>query len=141
MAGPDEGQLSAVLAAIPAGEARSRIVYEGAVPPAAAQERLSRASVLVLPSVDEPFPMVVLEALAVGTPVVVTDSCHIAATLQATGAAWITDGSPDQLADAVSGLLGDPALADQQRDAGRRLVSERFSIGAVTEQLMKLYIE
>jgi glycosyltransferase involved in cell wall biosynthesis len=85
--------------------------------------------------------MVVLEALAVGTPVVATDRCHIAPELQAAGAARITDGSPAQLADAVAGLLDDPALVRQQRDAGRRLVSERYSIAAVTEQLLKLYAE
>jgi glycosyltransferase involved in cell wall biosynthesis len=139
LVGPDEGQLTAVRAAIAAGGDGARIGYEGAVPPSAVAERIARAKVLVLPSVDEPFPMVVLEAMAVGTPVVTTDSCHIAPDLRAAGAAWITDGSPAGLADAVAALLSDEERAGRQREAGHGLVTDEFSIDAVTRRLLRIY--
>ncbi|MCZ0970952.1 glycosyltransferase [Streptomyces albulus] len=43
------------------------VAYGGTLDHDAAVRRLARATVYVLPSVDEPFPMGVLEALAVGT--------------------------------------------------------------------------
>jgi glycosyltransferase involved in cell wall biosynthesis len=139
LVGPDEGQLAAVRAAIAAAGDGAQIGYEGAVPPSAVAERIARAKVLVLPSVDEPFPMVVLEAMAVGTPVVTTDSCHIAPDLRAAGAAWITDGSPAGLADAVAALRSDDERAGRQREAGRGLVTDEFSIDAVTRRLLRIY--
>jgi glycosyltransferase involved in cell wall biosynthesis len=139
LVGADEGQLAPVLTAIAEGEGRELISYEGAVPPSLAAERLARAKVLVLPSVDEPFPMVVLESMAVGTPVVVTSSCHIADRLRAAGAAWVSDGSPADLADAVWTLLAEEAVARRQRAAARRLAAEEFSIGAVMRVLLNVY--
>ena len=41
----------------------------------------SKSKLLVLPSENEPFPMIVLESLAVGTPVLVMPSCGISHVL------------------------------------------------------------
>ncbi|MFF8970193.1 glycosyltransferase [Streptomyces sp. NPDC014995] len=137
--GADEGSLPAVNRLVADRGLTDVVSYGGALEHSAALEAYRRATVYVLPSVHEPFPMTVLEALAEGTPVVCTDSSGIAAELARREAALVTDGSPEALADAVSLLLADEALRGQLVDAGRRAIDEVFSIRAVVDQLEGVY--
>ncbi|GAA3655638.1 glycosyltransferase [Streptomyces chitinivorans] len=137
--GADEGRLTPVRRLIAEEGLREAVEYGGPLNHAAAVRRISRATVYVLPSVDEPFPMSVLEALAAGTPVVCTDSCGIAGELERRGAALVTDGSPGALAGAVLSLLEDRSLRERTAAAGRAAVRERFSVAAVADRLERLY--
>lgn len=84
---------------------------------------MARASVLVLPSVEDGFGMVMAEAMACGTPVIATTN---------TGAADLfTDGvegfivpirDPDALADRLVRMAGDPALTAAMGNAARERV-------------------
>ncbi|MFI1044511.1 glycosyltransferase [Streptomyces griseoruber] len=139
--GADEGSLPAVRRLIEDRGIGHVVSYGGALDHAAALAAYRRAAVYVLPSVQEPFPMTVLEALAEGTPVVCTDSNGIAAELARRQAALVTDGSPEALADAVGRLLADPELRHRLAEAGRRAIDEVFSIRAVVDRLEKLYRE
>lgn len=139
--GADEGSLPAVRGLITERGLERRVSYEGPLPHDAALTLLAGAGVYVLPSVHEPFPMSLLEALAAGTPVVATSSCGIAATLAATGAALITDGSPQALAHAVARLLEDPALRARTVEAGHRAVATTFSLSAVADRLTAHYAD
>ncbi|GAA4891817.1 glycosyltransferase [Streptomyces coeruleoprunus] len=137
--GADEGSLPEVLRLIAAHGLEDVVSYGGALAPAEAVRAQAEAAVYVLPSVDEPFPMTVLQALSVGTPVVCTDSCGIAEELAHRGAAAVTDGSPAALADAVCELLTDEERRHALVAAGHRAVEERFSIRAVTDRLEEIY--
>ncbi|GGO80104.1 glycosyltransferase [Wenjunlia tyrosinilytica] len=137
--GSDEGSLPAVLRLIEERGVGGTVVYGGALDHTAAVARTAAADVYVLPSVNEPFPMSVLEALAVGTPVVCTSSCGIAAELDHRGAALVTDGTPRALADAVRTLLTDDKLRRSLTEAGHRAVKEAFSVQAVADRLENLY--
>lgn len=137
--GADEGSLPGVRRLIGDRGIGDVVSYGGALDHAAALEAYRRAAVYVLPSVQEPFPMTVLEALAEGTPVVCTESSGIAAELAARQAALVTDGSPGALADAVGRLLADAELRERLAEAGRRAIDEVFSIRAVVDRLEKLY--
>ncbi len=135
LVGPDDGALAPALAAAPPG----LVAYEGALPYDAVAGRVARASVYVLPSVLETFPMGLLEAMALGVPTVSTTSCGLAGPIADADAGIVTDGSPAALADAVQLLLDDPDRAATVRDNGRRLVEERFSIGSVVDRLEEVY--
>ncbi|MEU6328291.1 glycosyltransferase [Streptomyces sp. NPDC047049] len=137
--GSDEGRLAEVRRLIAEEGLGEVVTYGGALDHDAAVRRTARATVYVLPSVDEPFPMSVLESLAVGTPVVCTDSCGIAPALQRREAAVVTDGSPEALADAVLQLLEDHPLRERVVRAGRQAVEEEFSLAAVADRLAELY--
>ncbi|GGV63766.1 MULTISPECIES: glycosyltransferase [Streptomyces] len=136
--GPDDGSLPAVRRLIdraPDGVIR----YGGPLHPDAARRAYREAAVHVLTSVNEPFGMTLIEALAAGTPVVCTDTCGIAEELERRGAALVTDGSPAALAAAVCRLLGDDELWTRTARAGRRVVEELYSIGAVADRLEEIY--
>ncbi|MDX6222851.1 MAG: hypothetical protein QOD91_1905, partial [Frankiales bacterium] len=137
--GPDEGDLAEFLAFVESKGRSDRVRYEGAIEPARVRERMARATVYVLPSVDEPFGMTVVEALSVGTPTVVTDSCGIGADLAARGAVTVSPPAASQLADAVYALLTDPAKRQAMGEAGRQAVRDAYGIEAVVDQLEAAY--
>lgn len=139
VAGPDEGELSRiadllVMAGSPAG-----IRYVGAVPPAETRELLRTASLYVLPSVGEVFPMTVLEALAVGTPVVVTSENGLAGELIQAGAALVIEPTADALAEAIRDVIEDNTARIALAERGLAAVRERFSSRAVAERLVEIY--
>ena len=102
LVGPDEGEGAALRAAL---KGDSRISWEGALAPAAIPRRMAAASVYVLPSVREPYPMSVLEAMSVGLPVVVTDDCGLAPLVERTHCGIVTDPEVPALAAAVESIL------------------------------------
>jgi glycosyltransferase involved in cell wall biosynthesis len=93
----------------------------------------------VLPSVDEPYPMSVLEALSLGLPVVITSSCGLAPLVQESNAGFVTDGTIEALRAAVDRLLGDPALRESMSASARELASTRLSMATVTDTLEDIY--
>jgi glycosyltransferase involved in cell wall biosynthesis len=137
--GPDEGDLVPMRAAITALGLSERVFYEGPLAAADVAGRLARADVFVLPSVDEPFAMTILEALSLGVPTVVTDTCRIADDLRSRGAALVTDGSPRCLAEAVERVLCDSSTARSLARAAQLAVQEQYSIGAVVDRLEAIY--
>ncbi len=137
--GPDEGCLGRTRELARRLGLEGVVAFGGALDHAGALRALAAAAVYVLPSVDEPFPMSVLEALATGTPVVCTDRCGIAADLAGRGAAVVTDGTPRALADAVRALVSDPRHRAEVVAAGHRAVREVFSVTAVADRLEELY--
>ena len=80
---------------------------------------MAAAYAYVLPSVDEPFPMTVLEAMAAGKPVIVTDSNGLAGAVRDYGAGIVVPGDSAQaLVEAMQRLVSEPTLAE--RMAGTR---------------------
>lgn len=139
--GADEGMLPAVEELITARGLRGRVGYDGPLSHAEALDLIAEAAVYVLPSLDELFPMSLLEALAAGTPSVATRKCGIGAMLEETGAAMITDGSAEEIADAIARLLEDPLLRARTVAAGRRAVETTFSLSAIADRLTEHYAD
>jgi glycosyltransferase involved in cell wall biosynthesis len=137
--GPDEGELTTVRDSISQRVLEGVLRYEGALDYHAVLTRMRQADVYVLPSMHEPFPMSLLEALALGLPSVCTDSCDIAAPLRDYGAAIVTDGSVTALADAVQAILTDDGLRSELSRNARKVVTELFSIDAVGNRLERTY--
>ena len=116
-----------------------RIRWEGPVGMSGAAERMRRATVYVLPSVDEPYPMSVLEAMSVGLPVVVTDTCGLASFVRDHDAGLVTDDTVESLADALRILLADPGRAAAMGARGRNAVRSERSMAAIAQRLEAFY--
>ena len=139
VAGPDEGDLTGVRRLIDEAGSPSGIRYFGAVPPAETSDRLRGAALYVLPSVGEVFPMTVLEALAVGTPAVITTANGLAAELAEAEAAVVVPPTVDALADAMQAVLTDAGARRALAERGLSAARQRFSSRAVAERLIEVY--
>jgi glycosyltransferase involved in cell wall biosynthesis len=136
LVGPDEGEGAAVRAAI-GGE--PRISWEGALPPAAIPRRMAEASVYVLPSEREPYPMSVLEAMSVGLPVVISADCGLAPLVEQAGCGVVTDGKAPAFVAAVRSILTDELAARAMGKRARETALSDFGMHAVGGQLIDIY--
>lgn len=83
---------------------------------------LARADIAALLSASEGLPMSALEAMACGTPVVLSEGCHIP---EADGRAGIVvNGHPEQAAAAIVALLGDRGLRLRLSEGARAFAHE-----------------
>lgn len=136
--GPDEGALVEVEHAIATSD-NSRVQYEGPLAPTLTLDRMRKSCVFVLPSVNEPFPMAVLEAMSVGLPVVVTESCGLAGVVRESGAGIVVDHSSRSLHDGVRRLLEDHELRAAAGQRALEVSQSRFAMAAIAEKLRAEY--
>lgn len=139
LVGPDEGEGEAVTRAIQQAGLGERIRWVGAMPPSETLSAMADARVYVLPAVDEVFPMSILESFSAGTPVVTTSSLGIAADCERHGAALITDGSPDQLAEATYRAHQNRETADALRGGALAYIRSELDVRAVARDLVSEY--
>jgi glycosyltransferase involved in cell wall biosynthesis len=106
-----------------------------------AREALRQGNVLVVPSLAESLPYVVLEGTAAGRQVIATSVGGIAEMYGPTAGSLVPPGNPGPLGAAMQRALDDPQGA--QREAAERLafVRPRFSIAHMTDQIEALYRE
>jgi phosphatidylinositol alpha-1,6-mannosyltransferase len=88
------------------------------------------------------LPLVLIEAMALGVPLVVADRPPLSEILgdPKTGLAVPPD-DPEALAVAVRGLLASPDRLERARAAARRSARERFDITSVSHKYEDLYAE
>lgn len=120
-------------------ELENRVVFAGSVSSEAVAREFINSAVYVLPSINEPFPMSVLQALSLGVPTLVTDTCFIAPMLNEYGAALVSSPAPEALADSIQELLCNEELAKRLCENGRRLFKEELNIERVAQQLENYY--
>jgi glycosyltransferase involved in cell wall biosynthesis len=118
-----------------------KIKFIGLVTGARKWALLRQADMLLLPSYSENFGMVVLEAMAVGCPVVVTREVGLAAAVSASGAGLVVEGDPQPLGMAITSLKNDESLRREMGEAGRKVAIEQFSWTGVAAEMEKLYAE
>jgi glycosyltransferase involved in cell wall biosynthesis len=93
----------------------------------------------VLPSLSENFGNVVLEAMAVEMPVIVTPEVGLAADVESAGAGIVTSNAPDALAAAIRQLLSDSDARAAMGKRGRELVRSRFTWDRVAAEMEQHY--
>jgi glycosyltransferase involved in cell wall biosynthesis len=104
------------------------------------ERELAEATVYVLPSYAEGLPMGVLEAMAVGTPVVATAVGGIPDAIEnGVEGCLVPPGDARALADRIMRLLGSPELRMNVAAAAQKKVREQFSAEVVLSQVEALY--
>jgi glycosyltransferase involved in cell wall biosynthesis len=113
------------------------IVFHGGASDEEYREVLSRATALVSASRDEGFGIPLVEAMSVGTPVVVSD-IPIFREIGGDAALYFDSSSPEDLAAAVR-MLEDPATLRARSEAARERHSE-FSWETSADALLELLL-
>jgi glycosyltransferase involved in cell wall biosynthesis len=141
MAGPDEGMASAVRDSIDYHSLAKRFTFLGSQTPKQVKELFGEATIYVLPAIDEPFPMTVIEAMSAATPVVITTSCGLADMVTEYEAGIVCAPDVAELATAVEQLLDDPIARARMGRNGRELITCELSIETVVDSLESVYTD
>lgn len=141
-AGPLE---AALRARVVASGLHGKVRFHGALSEDAVAERLAAADALVLPSIVAPnremegIPVAIMEALAVGLPVIGTSLSGLPELLRQDATCLLaTPGDPTSLAAALRSLLDDHGAARRRARAGRALVEAEFDIDQTVSRMLSL---
>jgi glycosyltransferase involved in cell wall biosynthesis len=116
-----------------------RVHLLGAVSEKRVIAEIEGAHLFCLASKAEPLGVAIMEAMALGVPVVVTGAGGVPELVDdGTDGVLVPAGEPMAMADAVVALAHDPERARRLGDAGRRKVVESFGSGRSAEVLVRM---
>lgn len=130
--GPLRAEVHAMFAGLPPG----RVTWLGQISREAVAALLARSRVYVWPGYGEAYGLAYLEAQAAGLPVVALRVAGVPEVVSdgATGV-LVAEGQAAAFADAIHGLLQDPARAAAMGQAARQRVRTRHSFGVAAARL------
>jgi len=103
-------------------------------------DAIEAATVVCVPSEQESFGRIYVEAWSKGKPVVATRIPAVSEVVTDGESGLLIDpGSVDQLARALERLVGDPALSERLGKRGRSEVASRFNWPAVVRRVESVY--
>ena len=118
------------------------VYFEGSVSESALLQYYAACDVFVLPSVtrQEAFGLVLVEALALGKPVVSTNFSGMPYIVDSAGL-LVEPRNPVALKDAMAKILSDGNLARELGEKGRKRVEDVFSREVVCERVLGVFKE
>jgi len=110
-----------------------RIRYVGEVDDIQKNELLGKSAALLFPvEWDEPFGIVMPEALACGTPVIAYDKGAVSEVIENGVSGYVCNDKEEMVA-----AVGE--IGNLNREVCRRIAKERFSADVITEKYVRLY--
>jgi glycosyltransferase involved in cell wall biosynthesis len=139
LAGNDEQDLLPGLRArIADQDLTGRFIAPGILTGERKLDLLARADLFVLPSVGEGMSMATLEALASGTPAIISRECNMPIVAEA-GAGAVVGRSATEFGDALSRFLADPAMLEAAKERAYVLARDHFGWAPILDRLEAIY--
>lgn len=132
--GPDEKHLKRVARKL---GLTSNVVFSGPQP---ARTAFSRARCVVVPSLAESFPYIVLEAAAAQMPIIATNAGGIPEMVGDIPMPLIPPGEVDALASQLRAFLADPKPFLRRAAELQRHIAQQFTVEAMTRDVVDFYI-
>jgi len=139
IAGPDCGILSRLKELSSKLKIEKNIIFTGALSEKDKYAAIASSEALILPSSFEAQGLVLLEAQALGKPVVATRQGGIPYFIKDdVNGILIEYGKPAQIAGALKKILGDKSLARRLGEAGRNM-AKKFTWDRIAERIFSIY--
>lgn len=134
------GDIAGCTERVAAAGLADRVQFLGWVEQARSADLLANADVMVLPSYFEGLPLVILEALGAGTPVVTTSVGAIPQFIEHDQIALVIEpGDRAALSESLRRLVADSGLRQRLGDTGRSAYETTFSLQVFRTNLLKIY--
>lgn len=135
--GPERERLNSVLKEIDIGDRIEMLGFQKNV-----ASLLKSLDLYVHPSINEPFGIAILEAMAAGKCVVATNVDGVPEIVRNGETGLLVDPSdPAELAKAIIHFIENPVQLDQFGKEGRKTVENRFEIGITVRQYEKNWLK
>jgi len=119
---------------------KHKIEYIGALDQQSIIEWYQKASIVVLPSFMEAFPVVILEALSCETPVIATPVGGVPEVIRSgKNGILVPVNNPEKLAEAIQYLLDNEDVRVRLGLEGRKLIKRNFSLDVIAKKLCNIY--
>jgi len=140
LVGPDGGVWNRLRESVEALGLRDSVRWVGPLNGEDRFEALADCNVLVHTSYYENQTMTINEALAVGVPLVITDSVNYP-EVAACGAGYVVERDAEALARNINYVLQDHVAANKMRQAGRSFASSELTWSSVAKTVAQAYSE
>jgi glycosyltransferase involved in cell wall biosynthesis len=140
VAGPDPTGYGATIKSLAeAAGVADRIVYTGMIEGAEKLAALHDADLLAAPSYHENFGLAVIEALACGTPVVISDQVNLHPEIAAAGVGGVVPLDVERLARELDRWLADESLRQSAARRAHAFVRERYDWDGIARRWVGHY--
>jgi len=139
IAGPDnnyQDELEIILRDLDVIE---KVIFTGMLDGNKKIEAYVDADVFVLSSYSENFGMTVIEAMACGTPVVISNMVGIHREVKDNNAGIVTENKVDSLLVAIKSLLDNQELRKKYSENGKKFVKQYYDIDKVADSMISQY--
>lgn len=120
-------------------ETSDAVTIRGQVAGEALPAIYARARIFCLPSLEEGMPLTLLQAMAAGLAVVVTEAASGGIVEQSGAGIVVPPGDAEAIGDALDRLINDPELAREMGRCGRRAVQAGYSWQDYTDRAIAAY--
>lgn len=138
VAGPDGGAEDDFRTLVRRFGLEKRVVMVGPLYGETKLQALVAAACFCLPSRQEGFSIAITEALACGTPVVITRACHFP-EVAAAGAGAVVTLEPADIAGGMIEILRNLSMAETMGRNGRQLIFENYTWPRIARLTTRLY--
>ena len=118
-----------------------RVQFIGPVSGPAKWRLFQDAKIFVLPSRSENFGIAVLEAMAMGCPVLISPDVGLAEVVQEYECGMVVNAEPAEIAKAVHSMLGAPERLRVMGERGRALARSKYSWAGVATEMEQAYFQ
>jgi glycosyltransferase involved in cell wall biosynthesis len=141
-AGPDLAAVKETAQALATGTSKLRVVAHGSLSHAAVADVLRLCDVFVFYSAYEAAGRAMMEAMAVGLPVITTDAGFCVDLLEHGREGFILGPDPDhEIVPVLNGLRENPELAQRMGTAGRERAEREYASDKLFKQYRELIVE
>jgi len=117
-----------------------KVMFTGFVDDDTLRKLQKCADVSVVPSLFEPFGIVALEAMAAGSPVVVSDTGGLSEIVNhEVDGVKVYAGNPDSLSWGITRVLTDQSFANSLRANARKKIQEKYDWDTIAQQTKTVY--
>ena len=139
IAGPDDGMEGPARQLVAASGLGPHVTFTGILTGRAKLAAFRDAYLFALPSYAENFGIAVVEAMACGLPVAISDQVAIWRDIEQAGAGSVGRTNAASVADQLRRLAAEPGAAAAMGACGKTLVAKRFSWDGIARQLEAVY--
>ena len=142
LVGPDsKGFRSAIETMVDQAGLKDRVIFTGMLKGPDRIAALAGADLFALPSDHENFGMSVVESLAAGTPVIISNEVALSSEVIGGKVGSVVQRDPKAIATAIDSWLSDEPELAKVRDRCRTFARERFDWALIAKKWVKYYGE